>query len=147
LDISRNKITLINPDTFIHNRELKLLPLQGENITEISKSSFRGLENLEILEISNNNIEELKSLEFHQTFNLKHTNLAQKKIRSFNFELYFSMGSNYDISNPPFQIGYLNVSSNGLTTLDVASMKWLYHTTTVTDLIGNPWNCDCSVLI
>jgi hypothetical protein len=26
-------------------------------------------------------------------------------------------------------------------------MKWLNHTTTVTDLTANPWNCDCSVLL
>ena len=26
-------------------------------------------------------------------------------------------------------------------------MKWLNHTTAVTDLTANPWNCDCSVLL
>jgi hypothetical protein len=26
-------------------------------------------------------------------------------------------------------------------------MKWLTHTTAVTDLTANPWNCDCSVFI
>ena len=56
------------------------------------------------------------------------------------------MNSNPDSSNPTFQLEYINLSSNRLTTLDVASMKWLNQTTAVTDLAGNPWNCDCSVL-
>ena len=68
-------------------------------------------------------------------------------IRYFNFELYFPMNSNSNCSNPRFQLEYLNLSSNGLTTLDVASVKWLNHTLVVTDLRGNPWNCDCSVLL
>jgi len=158
LDISKNKITLVNPDTFIHNRELRFLYLQGNNITEISNSSFRGLQQLKDFDLSINNIEELNPLVFHNTLNrthdqnhkastLKRLNLAQNKIRSFNFELYFPMSSNSDSSNPTFQLEYLNLNSNRLTTLDVASMKWLNHTTTVTDLTGNPWNCDCSALL
>jgi hypothetical protein len=67
-------------------------------------------------------------------------------IRSFNFELYFPSSSNSDTFNPPFQLEYLNLSSNHLTTLDVTSVKWLTDTTAVTDLTANPWNCDCSVL-
>jgi hypothetical protein len=78
---------------------------------------------------------------------LKRFNLAYNMIRSFNFELHFPMNSNSDSSNPTFQLDYLNVSSNRLTTLDVASMKWLNQTTAVTDLTANPWNCDCSALL
>jgi Leucine-rich repeat (LRR) protein len=158
LDISRNKITVIKEDTFIHNRELTFLYLQGNNITEISNTSFRGLEQLEELDLSNNHIEELNPLVFHNTLKrtngqnhqaskLKRIHLDQNMIRSFNFELYFPMNSNSDSSNPTFQLQYLNLSSNRLTTLDVASMKWLNQTTTLTDLTANPWNCDCSVLL
>jgi len=158
LDISRNKITSLNPDTFIHNRKLTFLYLQGNNITEISNSSFRGLEQLEELDLSNNNIQELNPLVFHNTLNstnrqnhqvskLKHIHLEQNKIRSFKFELYFPTNSNSDSSNPIFKLEYLNISSNLLTTLDVASVKWLNQTTAVTDLTANPWNCDCSVLL
>jgi hypothetical protein len=57
------------------------------------------------------------------------------------------MSNNSYNSNPTFQLDYLNLSSNRLTTLDVASMEWLNHTTAVTDLTANPWNCDCSVLL
>ena len=158
LDISRNKISSLNPDTFIHNNNLRVLNLQENNIIEISNSSFRGLEELEILDLSNNNIEELNPITFHniltstnrqnnQPSNLKHVNLAQNMIRSFNFELYFPMNSNSDTPNPTFKLQYLNLSSNRLTTLDVASVNWLNQTTAVTDLTANPWNCDCSVLL
>jgi ABC-type dipeptide/oligopeptide/nickel transport system permease component len=57
------------------------------------------------------------------------------------------MNSNSDSSNSTFQLAYLNLSSNRLTTLDLASMKWLNQATAVTDLTANPWNCDCSVLL
>ena len=158
LDISRNKITLINPDTFILNRELTFLYIQGNKITEISKSSFRGLEQLEELDLSDNYIEELDPIVFHNNFTstkrqnrqaskLKHLNLAQNTIQSFNFELYFPMNSNSDSSNPTLQLEFLNLSSNCLTTLNVASMKWLNQTTTATDLTANQRNCDCSVLL
>ena len=40
----------------------------------------------------------------------------------------------------------LNVSSNRLDSLDAASVRWLKHTAAVTDLSGNPWNCECSAL-
>jgi hypothetical protein len=147
LDLPQNKITLINPDTFIHNRKLGVLCLQQNNIKEISKSSFRGLENVNEMDLSNNNIEELNSLAFHQTPKLKRLNLAHNMIRSFNFELYFPMSSTSDSSNRTFQLDYLNLSSNRLTTLDVASVKWLNQTTAVIDLTANPWKCDCSVLL
>jgi hypothetical protein len=78
---------------------------------------------------------------------LKRLNLAQNKIQSFNLELYFPISSNSVSSTPTFQLDYLNVSSNRLTTLDVASMQWLNRTTAVTDMTANLWNCDCSVLL
>jgi len=147
LEMNGNIITLINPDTFIHNRKLRYLRLQENNIKEISKSLFCGLQKLNELDLSNNNIGELNPLVFHQTPKLKRLNLAHNMIRSFNLESYFPMNSNSDSSNTTFKLEYLNVSSNRLTTLDLASMNWLIHTRAVTDLTANPWNCDCSVLL
>ena len=147
LQMGENKIILINPDTFIHNRELKFLVLRQNNIKEIRNLSFRGLERLVHFDLPNNNIEELNPLVFHQTSKLKRLILAQNKIRSFNFQLYSPMSSNSDRSTPTFQLESLNLSSNHPTTLAVASMKWLNRTTAVTDLTGNPWYCDCSVLL
>jgi Leucine-rich repeat (LRR) protein len=157
LDISENKITLINPDTFINNKKLTFLYLQGNNISVIKTSSFRGLEQLKYLDLSNNNIERLDPLVFQNTLTsanrqnyqvskLKHLNLTQNKIRSFNFELYFPTSRNFDTSTPTFELVTLNVSSNRLDSLDAASVKWLNHTTAKTDLSGNPWNCDCTAL-
>jgi hypothetical protein len=158
LNISRNQITFMHPSMFIHNKELKFLYLQGNNITEINNNLFRGLEQLEDLDLSNNKIGMLNPLVFHNTFNstnryfqkvskLKRLNLARNMLQSFQFELYFPISSNYNSSSPKFQLDYLNVSSNRLTTLDVASVKWLNQTTAAIDLTGNPWNCDCSVLL
>jgi len=113
---------------------------------------------LQDLDLSNNKTEELNSFAFRNTFTsiiryfqkvskLNHLNLTQNKIRFFKFGFYFPINCNSDSSNPTFQFEYLNVSSNRLTTLDVASVNWLNHKTTVTDLTANPWNCDCSVLL
>jgi hypothetical protein len=138
-------------------KNLRYLSLSANSISDISRSALYGLEHLEHLDLSNNNIEELDPLVFgsfsistnrqnHQVSKLKHLNLAQNKIQFINFELYFPMSSISESSNPTFELAYLNISSNRLTTLDVASMKWLNRTTAVTDLTANPWNCDCSVL-
>jgi hypothetical protein len=113
---------------------------------------------LEELNLSNNRIGELNPDAFHNTIpstnrhfqkvsKLKRINLAQNMIRSFKFELYFSISNNSYTSTPTFQLDYLNISANLLTTLDVASMKWLNQATVVPDLTGNPWDCDCSVLL
>jgi len=158
LGMSGNEINSIQPDTFIHNTELYWLGLEGNSITDVHPSAFYGLEHLEHLDLSNNNIQELDPLVFeafststnrqnHQVSNLKDLNLAQNKIQFFNFELNFPSSNNFYTTNPTFQLDYLNVSSNRLTTLDAASMKWLNQTTAITDLTGNPWNCDCSVLL
>jgi Leucine-rich repeat (LRR) protein len=157
LDISGNKITLINPYTFIHNKKLTFLYLQYNNISHVNISSFRGLEQLKHLDLSNNNIDELNPHVFdsfsirayeqnHQVSKLQHLNLAKNKIRFFNFELYFPMSRIFDTSILTFELESLNVSSNRLDSLGAASVKWLNHRTTVTDLSGNPWNCDCSAL-
>jgi hypothetical protein len=158
LDLARNQITVIHSGTFIHSRELRFLYIQQNKITEIRNSSFPGLEQLQEFDLSTNNIEELNPLVFHNTLNstnrqyhqvskLKRFNLAQNMIQTFNLDFYFPMSRKPFTFNPTFQLNYLNLSSNRLTTLDVASMKWLNDTTADTDLTGNPWNCDCSVLI
>jgi hypothetical protein len=164
LDISKNQITSVHPDTFIYNNKLKFVYLQGNNITEISNSTFQRLPQLEELDLSNNNIEELNPHVFHNSSpdgtryssgvpNLKLLNLAQNVIRYLNFESCFPISSNSygpytsEPKTPLSQLECLNVSSNRLTTLDVASMQWLNHTTAVTALTATPWNCNCAVLL
>jgi hypothetical protein len=77
---------------------------------------------------------------------LKHLNLAQNRILSFNFELYFPSSKNSGTSEPTCELASLNVSSNRLDSLDAESVRWLKHTAAVTDLSGNPWKCECSAL-
>ena len=57
------------------------------------------------------------------------------------------MSGNSDSSNSNFQFEYINLSSNRLTKLDFASVKWLNQTTAVTDLTANPWKFDCSMFL
>ena len=156
--MSENLMQSLESGIFSECKNLRNLYLSENSISEISRSAFYGLDQLEHLDLSNNNIEELDPLvfqafsistnrQYHQVSKLKHLNLAQNQIQFFNFELYFPMSNNFYTSNPMFLLDYVNVSSNRLTTLHVASMKWLNQTTAVTDLIANPWNCDCSVLL
>jgi hypothetical protein len=158
LILSENLLINLEPGIFRDCTNLRNLSLSANRISEIIISSFYGLENLEQLDLSNNNIEVLKPSVFnsfsfiknrqnHQLSKLRHINLAQNIMQSFNFELYFPVSSNSVSSTREFQLDYLNVSSNRLTTLDVASVKWLTHTTAVIDLTANPRNCDCSVLL
>jgi Leucine-rich repeat (LRR) protein len=158
LDLAINQITVIHPDTFIHNQELTFLYIHHNNVTEIGNSSLPGLDQMKELDLSHNNIEQLNPLVFrnklnsanrqnHQAWKLKRFNVARNKIRSFNLELYFPISCNCYSPNPTFQLEYLNVSSNRLTTLDVASMQWLNYSSALIDFSANTWNCDCSVLL
>jgi Leucine-rich repeat (LRR) protein len=150
-------LQILGSALFTDCTKLRSLYLSGNNVSEISTSSFRGLEQLEQLDLSNNNIEELNSSLFesfsintnrhsHQVSKLKHLNLAQNKIRSFNFELHFPSKTNSETSDLTYELVSLNVSSNRLDSLDAASVMWLKHTAAVTDLSGNPWKCECSAL-
>ena len=157
LILSGNILQSLEPGIFSDCTNLRNLSLSANNISEISRTTFYGLENLENLDLSNNNIEELNPLVFesfsnstnrrsYQVSKLKHLNLAQNKIRVFNFELYFPSKTNFASSDLTFELVSLNVSSNRLDLLDPASVRWLKHTAAITDLSGNSWKCDCSAL-
>ena len=157
LDISGNKITLINPDTFIHNRELTFLYLQRNNIQKSATHHFADSNNWKSWTFRITTLRNWILLYPQHFIQYKPTKSpsveaetpqpASKYDTAFNFEFYFPMIGNSGRSTPTFQLDYLNVSSNRLTTLDVASVKWLIQTTAVTDLTPNPWNCDCSLLL
>jgi Leucine-rich repeat (LRR) protein len=139
LRLSRNQITLIHPHTFIYSQKLVILKLQHNKIREIGNSSLPPLEQLSSLDLSNNNIEQLNPLVFSNLLNSTNRqehrrgswiflNLARNKIRTFNLESYFPIIRNSDSSTPTFPLYSLNLNSNRLTTLDVASMKLLNRT-------------------
>ena len=157
LILSGNMLQSLGPDLFTDCTNLRSLNLSGNNVSEISTSSFRGLEHVEHLDLSNNNIEELNPLVFQNTLTspwrqtrqiskLKHLNLAQNKIRSFNFESYFPTSGNADTSTATFQLEYLDISSNCLHSVDAELVISLNLTRTHIDLTGNPWECECSGL-
>jgi hypothetical protein len=156
LILSGNLLQSLGPELFTDCTNLRSLYISGNNVSEISNSSFRGLEQLEHLDLSNNNIEELNPLVFHNTLTssltqnhqvskLKHLNLAQNKIRSFNFEFYFPMSGDVDTTIPKLQLEYLNISSNCLLSVD-AELAISLQTQNRVDLTGNPWECVCSGL-
>jgi hypothetical protein len=157
LILSENLLRSLEPGIFGDCTNLRYLSISANSISEISRYAFNGLEHLEQLDLSNNNIVELNPLAFepfsintnqhnHQVPKLKHLNLAHNKIHLFNFELYFPLNTNSVTSDPAYQLVSLNVSSNLLDSLDAPSVRWLKHTTAVTDLSGNPWKCECSAL-
>jgi hypothetical protein len=147
----------LGSDLFTDCTNLRWLNLSGNNITQISNFSFSGLEHLEHLDLSNNNIQELNPLVFQnnltgshkqtrQVSKPKHLNLAQNKIRSFNFESYFLKSSNADTSTATFQFEYLDISSNCLYSVGAELVMSLNTTRTHINLNGNPWECECSRL-
>jgi len=157
LILSGNTLQSLGPDLFTDCTNLRILNLSGNNLSEIRTSSFGRLEHLEHLDLSNNNIEELNPHVFQNTLTrsrtqtrqvskLKHLNLAQNKIRSFNFESYFQMSGNADTSTPTFQLEYLDISSNCLHSVDAELVISLNKTRIKIDLTGNPWECECSGL-
>ena len=145
--LGNNRITNIHPSTFRNNRKLGSVYLRGNKIISINPETFKQNSQLLNLDLSNNRISDIHPSTFRNNSRLGHLDISRNKITfSFNFELYFPMNTNSDTSNPTFRLHYINVSANCLTTLDVASMKWL-NETPVTDLTANPWNCDCSALL
>ena len=154
LILSGNMLQSLGPDLFTDCTNLHSLHLSGNNVSKISTLSFRGLEHLDL---SNNNIQVLNPLVFQNTLTssrrqtpqvskLKHLNLAQNKIRSFNFESYFPMSGNVETSTPTFQLEYLDISSNCLYFVDAELERSLNQTRTHIDLTGNPWERECSGL-
>jgi Leucine-rich repeat (LRR) protein len=145
MDTLGNTITVINPDTFIHKKELTFIYLQANNISDIITSSCRGLDQLVHLDLTNNNVEELDPLVFqntltsanrqgHEVSKLKHLSIARNKIRSLSFKLFFPLSRNSQTLTPAFEIEYRFISSNRLTTLDVISGMSLNHRIPLTDL-------------
>ena len=154
LILSRNMLQRVGPELFTDCTNLRSLYLSGNNESEISNSLFRGLKTPDL---TNNYNEELNPLLFHffsistnrqnhLLSKLRNLNLAQNKIRFFSFELYFLSNTNSGTSDPTYELVSLKVSSNRLDSLDAASVRWLKHTAAVTDLSGNPWECECSAL-
>ena len=157
LILSGNMLQSLGSDLFTDCTNLRSLYLSGNNVSEISTWAFRGLEQLEHLDLSNNNIQELSPHVFQNTLTssrrqirqvskLKHLNLTQNKIRSFNFESYFPTSGIVDASTPTFQIENIDISSNCLYSVDAELAILLNQTRTHIDLAGNPWECVCSGL-
>jgi hypothetical protein len=162
LNLSRNNITSLFPEVFEKTKKLEWLHLADNNITDIHPSTFRSNSRLRYLNLSRNNItsldpevfienQELEWLDLpnrqnQQVCKRKDRNLAENKIQSFNFEPYFPLNRNSVTCTLTFELVSLNLSSNRLESLDTALVRWLKHTSAVTDLSWNPWNCDCSAL-
>ena len=153
LNLSENMLQCIGSDIFTDCSNLCTLSLSTNNISDISRSAFYGLEHLEHLDLSNNIAQVIKPVlfeflsistnrKYQQVSKLKHLNLAQNKIRSFNFKSYFPSSTNSGTSDTTYKLVSLYVSSNLLNSLEAASMRWLKHTAAVMDLSGNSWKSD-----
>jgi len=156
VDLSRNELMFIEPNTFKKNRflttlslanneplklpdggpflnskSLKVLDLSACNLSIIPPNAFRGIPNLEALYISQNKFKVLPLLQWVER--LKILDLSHNYLTDLNSEVF----SAYP------KLVHLNLSYNKLSTLDTTVMSQLANVIITEDLKGNPWVCDC----
>ncbi|KDR13075.1 Leucine-rich repeat-containing protein 70 [Zootermopsis nevadensis] len=155
LDLSSNNLSYIEPNAFIRNPSLKWLSLSGNgfgmlpeegyflysesvrvlhlsacNLRFIPTETFQGLPNLQELYISHNLIDILPPL---GTGFLTVLDISNNNLRDLDSDIF--------TSSP--KIIRLNLSYNGLKTLNIEMMPQLAKVIRTGDLSGNPWLCDC----
>lgn len=115
LSLAQNKITAIDPGTFVGNTTLKTLSLTDNKLQNLYDKSFQGLGNLEILDLSHNKLRNLPPRTFFVLKSLKTLSLSHNAIENLEGEI-FSVPKlqTLDVSfNSILQIG-LNVFGNTL---------------------------------
>ncbi|KAL7671330.1 hypothetical protein ACOME3_006230 [Neoechinorhynchus agilis] len=103
LDLTNNKITMLEPTDFSSLVNLKYLSLQSNIITKIKSKAFEAAGHLEAIDLSQNKLSTIPVDAFDGLGNLIFLNLADNKLRSIP-------GSLYDLKMP--NLVFLNVSNN-----------------------------------
>jgi Leucine-rich repeat (LRR) protein len=121
LDISGNKITSLNPDTFNGNGVLWWLNLENNSITDIHSSTFRNNSMLHHLDISGNKITSINPDTFNGNRGLYWLNLANNSIADIHPSTFRNNS----------MLHHLDISRNKITSLEPPifhsniKLKWL----------------------
>ncbi|XP_011144255.1 adhesion G protein-coupled receptor A3 isoform X1 [Harpegnathos saltator] len=134
LDLSKNAIYIIQPDTFVNLTNLKRLDLSKNKISFVGEGCFNGLENLERLDLSQNQISAIDSYAFKKLSNLKRLDLSGNKITALAPSLFHDL----------LALDRLKLSGNSLTTLIEGTFHGLRMLKQL-DLSNNPWKCNCDL--
>jgi hypothetical protein len=155
VDLSRNVLVIIEPNTFSQNRllntlylsnnkqlklpeggyflntkSLKVLDLSACNLSDIPPNTFLELRNLEELYISHNNLKVLPYLQNIQ------------RLRIFDAGHNFLVDLNSEVFSAYPKLIHLILSYNKLSTLNTTVMSQLVNVSVPEDFKGNPWVCD-----
>ncbi|XP_026871277.2 leucine-rich repeats and immunoglobulin-like domains protein 1 isoform X1 [Electrophorus electricus] len=86
LDLSRNRLRLIEGLTFQGLSSLEVLKLQKNNISRLTDGAFWGLAHMRVLHLDYNNLTEVNSGSLYGLESLQHLHLSNNSISTFNPE-------------------------------------------------------------
>ena len=156
VDLSRNSLVIIEPNTFIRNPSLEILSLSSNQDLQLPEEGpFLYSASLRVLQLSACNLSHIPPKAFQELPNLQELYIAYSKIgmlynvKGVGHLTTLDISHNYltDLGSDIFtdlpELTHLNLSYNSLSTLNTTVMPQLAKVSNSTDLNGNPWVCDC----
>jgi len=132
LSLSSNQyLHLPEEGPFLYSSSLRILQLSACNLSHIPPKAFQGLPNLQELYITYNKIGMLYNVQGVR--HLTTLDVSHNYLRDLDSDIFTTLHELID----------LNLTYNRLSTLNVTVMPQLVKVSNSTDLIGNPWVCDC----
>lgn len=131
LDLSRNRLRLLNQGSFDHLEGLEYLDLQGNRLCYVPLGVFRNLSVLKELNLAGNKISRLGFGSFSGLGNLLLLNLSGNSIGEFDDGCLLAFN----------QITTLDLSRNGLNYLDVVGVHSSAPSLRRINIDDNLWSC------
>ena len=154
LDLNQNRIRSIAPDTFLYNRELRILTIEGNGLMFMYDGAFDGLTGLLSLSLVDNKLSHIGSHLFYDLENLYSMYLTNnslgyigrndfKGLRTLQ-RLDLNHNNIHSVDERAFvdntELDTIKLYNNQLDTLNGClfpdTLRWL-------DLTDNPIVCDC----
>lgn len=160
LDLSKNRIELIEEGAFSGLHSLKSLDLSQNELTDISSRNWPYLAELENLDLSSNRFGSIYAGFFEGLASLRMLNLERnedlervelnafaglQKLDTLKLRNcpHLSFIDEYAFEHPN-QLRQVHLSNNALSKISSNLLNW--RQITKLELSGNPWNCDCELL-
>ena len=156
VDLSRNSLVIIEPNTFIRNPSLEILSLSSNQDLQLPEEGpFLYSASLRVLQLSACNLSHIPPKAFQELPNLQELYIAYSKIgmlynvKGVGHLTTLDISHNYltDLGSDIFtdlpELTHLILSYNSLSSLDITVMPQLTKVSKSVDLNGNPWVCDC----